>query len=712
MRHRCCLILLLGLLGCIGCQSDAAKDKGADDDGDSVSGSDSSGVSGSDCDGVPGSDSDGVSGSDSDGVSGSDSSGVPGSDSDVGDCTDSDGCVDGDTTPCAHFVSPLDLDPTGVAIPDASYLIPEGAIFMSTTGDDANNGAHLDAPVRTLNRAIALAPAGGTIVIRAGVYRDWYHADGGGMYKIVPKSLTFQPYPHEQVWFDGTDVIPASSWTQNGDDTWSMPWSTPQFCNGEYYARPIAEQDTSAANSGPCYHADMSSDPSNPMAGDPQMAFIDGVALRQVATKAEMAGSATAFYYDHTNKVMYLGVDPAGKIVELAVRPVAMVLGGTPTVYVVRGLGFRRYATSQYHSLTGAAIYLGGASENDEPAVIENCVLAHNAGGALSMRARGGIVRHTAMVQNGYTAMGSTGSANKTEEAPDGLLIEGNLVSGNNTELFGTHCNRSCGHAAIKIAHMDGFTVRYNVFENTHGTGGGFWCDLNCKDGVMIYNLVRNNGGSGLFYEVSSDGIIASNVTYNNRRGINVTADNAKIYNNTSFNNHANIYIYDDDRNAANDKGTGPIPDTRNIDIYNNILYGGSTYPLVAQQGPRDAASDPGGLNTGPNEFMTGLDYNSYYRLEDERQVIIVWQDQTLDGTFHNFAELQALHPGLESHGHDVLAPEPDFFVDFAGGDYNVRSDSAAWRSATNLPSEVAQALEVSEADVLNRGAICWPGSR
>src|SRR5919107_643541 len=85
----------------------------------------------------------------------------------------------------------------------------------------------------------------------------------------------------------------------------------------------------------------MSASPQAPIAGDPQMAFVNGVQLAQKPTLAEI--TSTSFFYDWTARRLYIATDPNGKTVELAVRPVAMVLGGSNTNgNTLRGIGFRR----------------------------------------------------------------------------------------------------------------------------------------------------------------------------------------------------------------------------------------------------------------------------------------------------------------------------------------------------------------------------------
>ncbi|MCY1046154.1 DNRLRE domain-containing protein [Corallococcus sp. bb12-1] len=582
------------------------------------------------------------------------------------------------------------LDNTGQTIPDTNYAIPAGAIFLATNGNDSNAGTQA-APVATLNRAITLVPStGGTIVVRGGTYRDWFN-NGAGNYKVNTKPITFQAYPHEQAWFDGTDLKPASAWTSDGAGHWSMDWSTPSFCNGGYYNFKYDAQPTT--NQGPCSHYDMYGDPANPAAGDPQMVFIDGAYVHEVKTLAE--ATPGNFFYDWDNRRIYIATNPSGHTVEVAARPVAMVLGTTG--HKVRGLGFRRYATNEYSNTTNAALYIGATNS-----LVENCVFTQMAAGSLSIKPQGGVVRGSVFANNGFTAIGSNGSTNSGTVVTDSFLLEESVINANNTERFGTNCSRSCAQAGVKIAHMNGFTVRNNVFENNLN-GAGFWCDEDCRNGVMVYNIFRNNK-IGIFYEVSDTGIIASNLIYDNTyAGIQACSSNTKIYNNTLVNNAAiNIWIYDDSRNEQDKRGSDIGPDTMNVDVSNNILSGGNITTLKASR------SDNNFTNTGPNTFFSSLDYNSYYRSGGGTKSLINWVDT--GGV--NYTSLAAVRTarGWENNGHDLASGGDPFFVNQALRNYVVRSTSAAYNSGRPLPADVAQVLGVPSGTVTSRGALNWPG--
>lgn len=164
---------------------------------------------------------------------------------------------------------------------------------MATNGSDREPGTRTR-PVRSLNRAITLAPRNGTIVVRCGQYRDWYGGRHG--YRMVGKSLTFQAYPGEAPWFNGANAISSNRWRKaDGHNRWSTTWSTPQFCAGKYYERPLDHQSRNP-NSGPCAHYDMASASARNLSNDPQMVFVNGRPLRQSRSSTSL--TPTSFHYD------------------------------------------------------------------------------------------------------------------------------------------------------------------------------------------------------------------------------------------------------------------------------------------------------------------------------------------------------------------------------------------------------------------------------
>ena len=108
----------------------------------------------------------------------------------------------------------------------------------------------------------------GTIVLREGVYHESVKAE-------TNRSATIQNYPGEAVWFDGS--VPVTNWTASGSTWQSTGWTT-EF--------------SSLMGGGATYKNQFLA--ANKVAPDPDQVFINGAALKQVATAAEVVAGTFA----------------------------------------------------------------------------------------------------------------------------------------------------------------------------------------------------------------------------------------------------------------------------------------------------------------------------------------------------------------------------------------------------------------------------------
>ena len=95
--------------------------------------------------------------------------------------------------------------------------------YVSPQGQDANPGTSIEAPLKTIQRAVDLAMPGATILLRGGVYRETVTTSRSG---TPTAAITIQSYTNEAVTVSGTDVI-ADAWTLVGGEVYRapMPWS-------------------------------------------------------------------------------------------------------------------------------------------------------------------------------------------------------------------------------------------------------------------------------------------------------------------------------------------------------------------------------------------------------------------------------------------------------------------------------------------------------
>ena len=586
---------------------------------------------------------------------------------------------------------------------------------MATTGSDTNSGSQAS-PVKTLNKAITLvSSSGGTIVIRGGTYRDWYHNSGNTGFSILTKSITFQAYPHEQVWFDGSDPFPASDWAVDGTGHYAKTWSTPGFCSGKYYQYRF---DAQPALSAPCANADRygSTVANYPAAGDPQTVFEDGVQVPEVTCHAvgsttqdfsRLTGTSFCYEEDTANSTgkLYLSFNPAGHTMELGVLPTFLVTGSPDMRFL--GLGFKHFATdSGDSSNTNSVLYIKG-----NRSIVENSVFFENASQAVGMGsstttglpAGGSVINHSIFAFNGGNGTGYNGQGGSSSSGLDHFIIKNSVYNNNNAEKFDMNCSASCAGAAIKLAHMDGYTITNNIIENTQGPSSktsAAWCDTGCHSGVFVGNLVKNNAAVGYHYEQDDTGIIAGNLLVDNgQTGIDFGGQSTKIWNNTIVNSGARdpgnaieLRIYDDSRSLL----------TSSVSVGNNVIY----HPLASGN-----VTYFGGGNTSTesdaNTWFTYLDANSYWRASS---MVLYRMIGATDTSYKSSSAYHAAFPAWAANDTDYVGTTDPFFTNAANDDYTIRATSVAYHSGAALPSDVAAALGVTTAAGQTRGAFNWPG--
>ena len=678
-------------------------------------------------------------------------------------------------------VNALGLDNTGKIIPTHDYLVPTTGkvIYMSpkgsdkdsvsVDGNDANDGLTLNTPVETLTAAYnKVKSTGGVIVLRGGTYRSWYSTDGK-IAGTMTGNITFQAYRNENPWFVGTDKV-NDGWVQASAGVWKRSWSTPNFCSSHLskdqngviqsnYRTKVPRLDgvmvspitsgteadkTGISMSAPrvCAHPDTyytRTDRPFYVDTDPQLVVSSGVQLPQKKTLNELATNPNSFYYDWDNEEIYVNKDPNTNSIELSKRH-ALVLFGGATSFQWKGIGVKYFASSPLHAVIYAG--LGGASTpNGGEFIVENSVFTENSGNTIDLSGPklGSSVRRSVFASNGYTGFGSNGFASSNSGAPNSFTIDGSVFNDNNKSNLDTACGASCGAAGVKLNNMTGYTVKNSIFENTNARSGGLWCDIDCSNAVMVNNISRNNGGFGIFYEISSKGIIASNLLYDNRTtGISVFASDTKVYNNTIINkdggNVEGVWIMDDNRPAP-DKGEtwpytkeeeaaavlklcaaaslpsncqigSPGPNTNGVEFANNLIVGQPNPGARLNNFQNNGVPFP--PNTTSPDYFDVLDYNAYYHKSSQN----LYRWLTTDG-ITTPAQLRS----FSGQPWDINAIQvtsstgvPDPFVNRASKDFRLKTDSQAYTNkGKSLPADVAAALGLSTTQTYQRGAISWP---
>lgn len=247
----------------------------------------------------------------------------------------------------AQAATPRPADTAGsVAVGSGSYAVPAGAVFVSPAGKDSGTG-QVSSPVLSIDRAVALAPEGGTIVLRAGTYHQ--------SVTIQTKRVTIQNYPNEAAWLDGSSAV--TGWVAQGS-VWRKDGWTARFDHSPTYTQGAPDSTSpNWAFVNPAY----------PMAAHPDQVWIDNVPLQQVSTLAQVG--AGKFYLNEATSQLYVGTNPVSHTVAATTLAKAISVRSTGTV--LRGFGVKRYGPSVWHM---------GAVTLERPNItVENLAILDNA---------------------------------------------------------------------------------------------------------------------------------------------------------------------------------------------------------------------------------------------------------------------------------------------------------------------------------------------
>lgn len=634
---------------------------------------------------------------------------------------------------------------------DTNYPVPKSnVLWVATDGRDGNPGTE-QAPLRNIRDAVRKASAGYTIVVKTGIYREEH-------FFVDKPNLTIQAAPHAEVWLKGSDVVEGARWAKEGN-----LWKT----TGKFHNM--------------CHVCTVNADPTvEGMAAYPEQVFINDKPLRQVASKDEVK-EGTFFVEDKTPTTMknpknnkaglnygaedeityYVGSDPKAGTTEISERPRAFTAVGDNFTW--RGINVSQYAPLQewgfdsvkYPGIAGTS----AVSINQNNSVFQDSIVAQNSTIGFNLdKSQGTRVVGNTFIDNGANGAG----ANRSHHSS----YEGNVFTNNNAAGFETRgkvCQAFCTVSDIKVTHTDGFSFRDNVVDYSQlgqassdaavakvQRAPAFWCDEGCINTTVTRNFFTNVAHA-IFYEVSGNGIIASNVIESSGKGIGISSSNdVKIYNNTISRTFMPFEFFEDWRiNGCNDFRDGKchapekwsmehgLPwDLKNIEMYNNIV---SSRAWVANDGSgpywaypvrATGATNQNGTVVVTNDMFKGFDYNAYYRSSTQNEPgLFTWDypgGNPIDKVYNSAAEIskdprvRGSIDGRDAKSLDKFGERKDnpYFVyeapnntDYKKSDYTIKPGSPAEKSGKQLPQDVAKAIDPSGQTVkagvpVNRGAL------
>ena len=445
-----------------------------------------------------------------------------------------------------------------------TYELPKTAkniFYVAPGGDKIVQGNSIDKPT-TIEKAIEKAKTGDVIVLRGGIYRT------GDL--VLNQGITLQPYADEQPVLKGTYV--ADKWENLRNGTWVTKWSRffpaapDSWWNRSKYAR---ETPVHLFNN--------------------DMVFINGRFLQSVGQEKDV--DENTFFIDYASGLVYIGTDPADKLVEITAYNVGLhrITGechgsvSDKKGFVLKGIDFTQYA---YRAIEVDGKEPEGIMNEADfgkdvvGTTIENCNITFCSRVAANLRG------------DKLTMKNCKISDTSTEGiyilASNDVWLEKNIFARNNIEHITGYYP-----AAVKIFNQTHRVTCYDNLITDLAESNGVWYDVGNVDGRFINNWVENVGNgsikfdkrrpwpsqNGFFFEISKEVVCAGNVFANCDQGIFIlNSTGARIYNNTFVNSTATIGR--NERTPANDgtfgwhSGTGPDVDKRGNHIFvNNLMY-------------------------------------------------------------------------------------------------------------------------------------------
>jgi len=576
-----------------------------------------------------------------------------------------------------------------------TYTLPtgDGAVYyVAVDGRFEQSGETLTKPT-SLEAAIERARASDVIIMRGGTYRT------GNL--LLNQGITIQPYSDEQPVLKGTYV--ASKWKNLGNGLWTTKWS-PLF--------PSKPQDW--------WERDREGKKTPLCRFNNDMVFVDGRFLQAVGWEGEVDGNS--YYIDYDSGLVYIGLDPTDRLVEItafdvAIRRTTGECHGKKSDrkgYVIRGITFTGYAYRALEIEGAEPAGLSDESKHGKDVVgttLEDCAISYCSRVAGYFRGDHLTLRRCRISDTSTEGVYVIGS--------NDVLLEKNIFMRNNIEKITGYYP-----AAVKIFNQCyRVTCRDNLVIDQPNSNG-IWYDVGNVDGVFVNNWIEGVGhvdgamatdklwpsDNGFFFEISKGATCVGNVFVNCDHGVTVlNSSNVQIYQNTFINSVA--CIGRNGRVAAGDHfgwhaSTGPDVDKRDGHVFvNNLLSGDRdfTRPLLFTWQPASLCERL------PEPLLSQLDHNVYVRsVEKATSPLILWSPapgERCQARFESLEGLRTMYPKFSASSHVYSNYDGPLFKSRELGNYQVSQAFPGLKSGIQLPKEIGKLLGQPREVVVYVGA-------
>lgn len=317
-------------------------------------------------------------------------------------------------------------------------------------------------------------------------------------------------------------------------------------------------------------------EPDRPRCAHPEDLFIDDAVLQHVPTLSEVGPGR--WHFDYDRDIVYIGDDPTGKQVELAVTRYAF--HGDADEVSLTGLTIEKYATPAQEGVIDSRADRDDLVGGFDWTITDNVVRWNHGVGIAATT--GAVVSDNSVYENGQLGLAAKGA---------GVIIERNEVYGNNTAGFSSGWEGG----GSKFAFTSGLVVRDNHVHNNRGPG--LWTDIDNIDTRYENNRVIDNDRMGIFHEISYDAVITGNEVRGNGFGFDAwvwgagiivsTSRNVEVFGNIVERNADGIIGVNQDRSDA-PASYGEL-ELANLAVYDNEIRNNGGWTGIGQDLGSDA---------------------------------------------------------------------------------------------------------------------------
>jgi len=370
-------------------------------------------------------------------------------------------------------------------------------IHVAVSGDDSAPGTR-EAPLRTINRAAAVAQPGDVITVHAGTYREWVRPPRGGTGE--QSRIVYRSAPGETVYIKGSERI--TTWRRDGE-VWKAELPNSFFGDYNPYALKLSG---GWLHYGLWHHR-----------GD---VYLNGEAFYEQRTLDEVRRKEHTWYceVDEAKTVIWANfgsANPNRELVEINVRPSVFMPERSGLSYITVD-GFHLMHSAENWEPPGLRLQMGLIGPRmGKHWIIQNCVITNaRCVGIILGHAPGvnywdidafgdHIIRHNIIRRCGEAGIAGEKGATRS-------LIAGNLIEDTNyrREFGGWET------AAIKFHESVDTVIRGNLIRRVrHKTHGAFgiWMDWGNQGTRISGNVIYQTETAAIFLEMDHGPILVDN---------------------------------------------------------------------------------------------------------------------------------------------------------------------------------------------------------